>query len=126
MKIIGNILWLLLGGFESALEYFAVSVALFCTIIGIPFALQTFKIGLLMLWPFGSRIGAGDMNGCLATVMNVIWFIFGGFLIFLTHIFFGLLLYITIIGIPFGNAHFKLAGLAVAPFGKEIDLNTEV
>jgi uncharacterized membrane protein YccF (DUF307 family) len=121
MKTLGNILWLLLGGFAIALEYFASSLVMMLTIIGIPFGLQTMKLGILALWPFGSKIEPAEGNpGCLSTVMNILWFFVGGFWIMLTHIGFGILLYITIIGIPWGNQHFKLAGLALTPFGRTI------
>ncbi len=121
MKILGNILWLLFGGFATALEYFAASLALMLTIIGIPFAIQTFKLGLLALWPFGTEIKkAEDAPNLLTTIMNIIWFFIGGLWIALTHVFFGVLLYLTTIGIPWGNQHFKLAGLALTPFGREV------
>lgn len=123
MRIIGNIFWLLLGGFEAAMGYFTASVALFCTIIGIPSALQTFKLGLLCLWPFGAKIKNGvGPSGCLCFFLNVIWLIFGGLFAFLVHVFFGLLLAITIIGIPWAKQHFKLARLAFSPFGKTVNL----
>jgi len=121
MKILGNILWLLLGGFATAMEYFVASIALMVTIIGIPFGIQTLKLGILELWPFGSKVVTTEGNpGCLSTVMNIIWFFVGGFWIMITHVGFGILLYITIIGIPWGNQHFKLAGLALTPFGRTI------
>lgn len=121
MKIFGNILWLLFGGLATALEYFSASIALAITIIGIPFALQTIKLGVLELWPFGSKVETTEGNpGFLSTVMNIIWFFVGGFWIMLTHVGFGILLYITIIGIPWGNQHFKLARLALTPFGRTI------
>ncbi len=121
MKFLGNIVWLLLGGLATALEYFAASIVLAATIIGIPFALQTVKLGVLELWPFGSRVETTEGNpGCLSTVMNIIWFFAGGFWIMITHFVFGILLYLTIIGIPWGNQHFKLAGLALTPFGRTI------
>jgi len=121
MKILGNILWLLLGGFATALEYFAASIALMVTIIGIPFGLQTLKLGVLELWPFGSEVvRKKSAPNILTTIMNIIWFFVGGFWIMVTHLFFGVLLYITIIGIPWGNQHFKLAGLALTPFGRTI------
>ena len=121
MKILGNIVWLLLGGFATALEYFVASIALMVTIIGIPFGLQTLKIGVLELWPFGSEVVRKDgAPNILTTIMNIIWFFVGGFWIMVTHLLFGVLLYITIIGIPWGNQHFKLAGLALTPFGRTI------
>lgn len=121
MSIFGNIIWLIFGGILIALEYFISSILLCLTIIGIPFGLQTLKLGLLALWPFGSEIvHTENAHGCLSTFMNILWFFVGGVWIFLSHLAFGLLLCITIIGIPFGLQHFKLAGLALTPFGHDI------
>lgn len=121
MKFLGNILWLIFGGVETAIEYFLSGVAMMITIIGIPFGLQAFKLGVLCLWPFGSVVREKQQtNGCLNTIMNLIWFFIGGIWIWLTHVFFGVFLYITIIGIPFGKQHFKLANIALSPFGKDI------
>ena len=123
MKILGNIIWWICGGLEAAFAYFAGSLVLFCTIIGIPVALQTFKLGLLCLWPFGSTVKDSESSlGCLAIPLNLIWIVFGGFWAFLCHVVFGILLCITIIGIPFGRQHFKMAGLSLMPFGKEVVL----
>jgi len=122
MKILGNIIWLLCGGFAIAMEYFVSSIALMVTIIGIPFGLQTLKLGIFALWPFGSHTVRAEMAGsCLSTLMNLIWVIFFGIWIALTHVGFGLLLFITIIGIPWGKQHFKLAGIALAPFGRTVE-----
>lgn len=121
MKTIGNIIWVIFGGLEIAIEYFISGVALMITIIGIPFGLQSMKLGLLALWPFGSEaIGKESQHGCLNIFMNVLWFFIGGIWIWLTHIAFGIVFYITIIGIPFGKMHFRLAKLALSPFGKEV------
>jgi len=121
MKIIGNIIWLIFGGIFVAIEYFISSIILCITIIGIPFGLQTIKMGILALWPFGSEIvHKENAHGCLNTLMNLLWLLFGGIWIFLSHIGFGLFFCVTIIGIPFGMQHFKLAGLALTPFGHEI------
>ena len=122
MNLLGNIIWLIFGGLFIALEYFIASVLLCCTIIGIPFALQTAKLGILALYPFGSRIShnTSGAHGCTSTILNIIWFFVGGIWILLTHFFMGILLSITIIGIPFGRQHFKLAGLALTPFGHTI------
>ena len=123
MKILGNLIWLIFGGFETALGYFTGSLALCLTIIGIPFALQTFKLGMMCLWPFGAKVrSAKSPAGCLSILLNVIWLIFGGIFAWLSHILWGLLLCITIIGIPWGKQPFKMAGLAFAPFGKNVTL----
>ncbi|OQB62314.1 MAG: Inner membrane protein YccF [Bacteroidetes bacterium ADurb.Bin145] len=121
MKIIGNLLWLILGGIVIAVEYMIGTLALMITIIGIPFGLQTFKMSWLAIWPFGreSRVQSRS-SGCLYILMNVIWLLFGGIWIALTHAIIGLILYITIIGIPFGLQHFKLTSLALSPFGRDI------
>ena len=121
MKLLGNIIWLIFGGLIVAFEYLISSIFLFITIIGIPFGLQTLKLAGLALWPFGKDTRVHENStGCLSTLMNVIWILVGGIWICLTHVVFGVLLGITIIGIPFAKQHFKLATLALAPFGREI------
>ena len=104
-----------------ALEYFTAGFVMLLTIIGIPFGLQSFKLGIMALWPFGSKVvPAENKSGCLNLIMNIIWIIIGGIPIVLTHLFWGLILCITIIGIPFGKQHFKMVPLAFSPFGKSI------
>jgi uncharacterized membrane protein YccF (DUF307 family) len=120
MKFLGNIIWLIFGGLITAVEYLIASLLMMITIIGIPFGLQTLKLAGLALWPFGSKVTDTGSSGCLSIIMNIIWIILGGFWICLTHLFFGILLWITIVGIPFGNQHFKMAKLALTPFGKNI------
>lgn len=121
MKTLGNVIWFLFGGLAIALEYFVSGIAMCITIIGIPFGLQAFKLGVLALWPFGQQAVLTDRNsGCLSLVMNVIWFFVGGLWIALSHLAFGLLFCITIVGIPFGMQHFKLMSVALAPFGRTI------
>ena len=121
MRFFGNIIWLLFGGFLTAVEYLVASFALMITIIGIPFALQTLKLAVLEIWPFGAEVRTRENQpGCISTLMNLIWLFIGGIWIFLTHLVFGVLLGITIIGIPFAKQHFKLAGLALTPFGREV------
>ena len=121
MKFIGNIIWLVFGGIFIAIEYIVCSFFLIVTIIGIPFGIQTLKLAALALWPFGKEIHSlPTSSGCLSVIMNVIWIVVGGIWICLTHIGFGILLCITIIGIPFGLQHFKLASLALTPFGKTV------
>ena len=121
MNFLGNIIWLLFGGLITAVEYLISSLVLMITIIGIPFGIQTLKLSILALWPFGREVRTTDSaGGCLSILMTIIWIFIGGIWIALTHLFFGILLCITIIGIPFGRQHFKMAGLALTPFGKEI------
>jgi len=121
MKFLGNIIWLVFGGIIISIEYLISSILLMVTIIGIPFGLQTLKLAIVALWPFGTEIRLKPGNpGCISTLMNIIWILIGGIWIALTHLVFGLLFSITIVGIPFALQHFKLAGLALTPFGREI------
>lgn len=83
--------------------------------------MQTLKMAALALWPFGKQVRSGERaGGCLYILMNVLWIFLGGIWICLSHLAFGVLLCITVIGIPFGLQHFKSAGLALTPFGKDI------
>ena len=118
MNLLLNIIWLICGGFLICVEYIVSSLLLMITIVGIPFGFQTLKLSMLALCPFGREIRScpGD-GGCLSVLMNIIWILVGGIWISLSHLAFGVLLCITVIGIPFGLQHFKLAGLALTPFG---------
>ncbi len=122
MNIVLNIIWVVFGGVMIAIEYAISSVLMMLTVVGIPFGLQTMKLAALALWPFGTDVSSdGWPSGCLAGVMNVIWWFLGGFAIALTHLGWGLLFCITIVGIPFGVQHFKLMKLALFPFGKTLN-----
>jgi uncharacterized membrane protein YccF (DUF307 family) len=124
MNIIGNIIWLLLGGFITALGYITGGIIMMATIIGIPFGFQMIKIGILAFWPFGSTFEINyEMPGCLSGLLNIIWILIAGFWIAMIHLLFGLILTITIIGIPWGAQHFKLAGFAIAPFGRSVKID---
>jgi len=121
MKILGNLVWLIFGGIIIAIEYIIGSIILMITIVGIPFGLQTLKMGVLAIWPFGRDTHVHERaSGCLYIIMNLLWLLCGGIWIALTHALFGLLLMITIIGIPFGMQHFKLSSVALNPFGRDI------
>lgn len=121
MSFIGNIIWIVFGGIFIFFQYIFGGIVLCLTIVGIPFGIQCFKFAIVGLAPFGVKITDTSSNiGYLSTIMNIIWLIFGGFWIVLTHLLFGLLFCITIVGIPFGLQHFKLMNLAFSPFGKSI------
>ncbi|HLN21266.1 MAG TPA: YccF domain-containing protein [Bacteroidales bacterium] len=121
MNLIGNLIWLVFGGIVIAIMYFIGSLVLMITIVGIPFGIQTLKMGALAIWPFGrdTRVHS-RASGCLYILMNVIWLLSGGLWIAVSHAVFGLILCITIIGIPFGLQHFKLTAVALNPFGRDI------
>lgn len=121
MNFIGNILWAICGGFIIAAYYFIVGLLFCITIVGAPFGYQLIKMAGFALWPFGREArSASNDGGCLAIFMNILWILLGGIEIAMLHLGFGLILCCTIIGIPFGVQHFKMAILAVVPFGKEI------
>ena len=121
MKALGNIIWLILGGLLVAGVYWVVGLLMCITIIGIPFGIQLFKLGSYALWPFGRNLvdGPGE-PGCLSVVMNLVWILLGWWEIALIHLFFGVLFFLTVIGIPWGVQHFKMALNSLFPFGKEI------
>lgn len=123
MNFLGNLIWLIFGGFLIALEYFLASILMFITIIGIPFGLQTLKLASLALWPFGRKpVFIAQPSGCFTLLFNLIWILFGGIWIAFTHLILGLIFSITIIGIPFGIQHFKMASLAITPFGQTVTI----
>ena len=121
MNLLLNLIWIVCGGFFIALEYLFASLVLILTIIGIPFGIQTLKMSVIAICPFGQYVvSEPSSGGCLSVFMNILWIFCGGIWIALTHLALGLLLCVTIIGIPFGRQHFKLAGLALTPFGKRV------
>ena len=121
MNVIGNLIWLVCGGFFSALGYFVMGFVFCITIIGIPFGLQCFKIGFLTLLPFGKKVvSTPSSGGCLSLLFNIIWILTGGLYTACVHLVFAVLLFITVIGIPFGRQHLKLVELTLTPFGKQV------
>jgi uncharacterized membrane protein YccF (DUF307 family) len=121
MRTIGNLLWVVLAGIWLALGYAIAGLLMCITIVGIPFGVQAFKLAQLSLWPFGRTVvPATDSGGCLGLGANIVWLVLFGWEIFLAHIVAGLLLCVTVIGIPFGIQAFKLGVLALWPFGRRI------
>lgn len=121
MNLLGNIVWLIFGGLMAAIGYFIGGLILCATIIGIPWGLQCFKIAAFVLLPFGQKVVSDTSNaGCLSTFCNIIWIISGGWYTALVHIVMGIVLFITIIGIPWAKQHFKLIEISLTPFGKKI------
>ncbi len=114
MKTIGNILWFLFTGLWTGLTWFITGLLWCVTIVGIPFGLQAFKLGRLSFWPMGTVV---NKHFGAHPIANILWFIFGGFALVLEFLILGLVWCVTIIGIPFGLQAFKLAGLALCPFG---------
>ena len=119
MRVIGNILWIILGGFISALLWWLIGCLWCITIIGIPVGVQCFKLSSISLNPFGKEIRYGGET--VSFLLNVVWFLGGGEVLALVNFVFGLLLCITIIGIPFGKQFFKIAKLSLRPFGATVE-----
>lgn len=121
MRLIGNIIWLIFGGLFIFFEYLWGGLILCLTIVGIPFGLQMFKLAIAHLVPFGKEVRpTGQSIPVVSFLLNIIWIVFAGFWIAATHLLWGIILCITIIGIPFGLQHFKLMRLAIYPFGYDL------
>ena len=120
MRTVLNVLWLVLSGLWLAITYFVVGVVLCILIITIPFGIACFRMAAFVLWPFGRVIVHKPDAGAPSFVGNVIWFILAGIWLALLHLLFGVLLCLTIIGIPLGLGNFKMIPVALAPLGKEI------
>ena len=119
VKVLGNFFWLIFGGVLVSLIWAIIGLLLCVTIIGIPFGLQCLKIAGFVLWPFGRDIIPGGF-GIMGALGNVIWILVCGIELCIMHAVSGLLLCIIIVGIPFGLQHFKMAKLALIPFGAQI------
>jgi uncharacterized membrane protein YccF (DUF307 family) len=118
MRFISNIIWFIFGCCELGLAWVLAGALCCVTIIGIPVGIQAFKIALLAFWPFGRTVNYDGGAGSL--LLNIIWIILGGLALAVGHLVTGLLYCVTIIGIPFGIQNFKLAKLALMPFGATI------
>lgn len=128
MGLIGNVLWFVFGGFVMGLGWWLAGLVALLTIVGIPWAKACFVIGQFAFFPFGKvAMSRKDLSrqddigtGTLGLLGNVIWFVFAGVWLAIGHLLSALLCFLTIIGIPFGLQHLKLAGIALAPIGKTI------
>lgn len=120
MRVILNILWLVLSGFWLFLGYVAAGLLCCLTIVGIPFGLASFRVGAYALWPFGRELVRRGSAGAPSAIGNVLWFVLAGWWLALGHAITGLLLCLTVIGLPLGIANFKLMSVALMPLGQEI------
>ena len=114
MKVVGNLIWLVIYGLWMAAIHFVLGIALCATVILIPFGLQHLKIARFAIWPFGSAV---DVDFDKHAILNLIWIVFGGLLLSTLHVIVGVVLCVTIVGIPFAKKCFKLASLSFTPFG---------
>ena len=121
MNLLGNLIWLIFGGFLAALGYIFGGIALCLTIIGIPWGLQCFKMAGVVLWPFGKQIvPKQSATGCLSLFANIVWLLCGGLYTAFIHLIFAGIFFITIIGIPFARQHLKLMELSLLPFSRDV------
>ncbi|HEX7099017.1 MAG TPA: YccF domain-containing protein [Acidimicrobiia bacterium] len=118
-RVLLNLIWLILAGVELAVGYVIGGLVMMITIVGIPFGLQAFKLAGFTLWPFGRAVVPTD-GGFFTSVGNVVWLILIGWWLAAAHFVFGILLCLTLIGIPMGVASFRMAGLALWPFGRKV------
>ncbi len=121
MSLLGNILWLIFGGFIAAMGYIIGGLLLCLTIVGIPFGLQSIRIGVANFSPFGKEVvQAQRAGGCLGLAFDIIWILLFGWELALAHLLSAAILAITIIGIPFAMQHLKLIPVALFPFNYEL------
>ena len=121
MSFLGNLIWLIFGGFIAGMGYILGGLGMCLTIIGIPFGVQSIKLGVATMTPFGREIITHEQTGSLLEViMNLLWLVLFGWEIAIAHLVHALILAITIVGLPFAKQHFKLIPLALFPFGKEL------
>ncbi|AKV55308.1 hypothetical protein BACT_0803 [Bifidobacterium actinocoloniiforme DSM 22766] len=118
MRLIGNIIWLILGGLALAAGWALVGVLLCLTVVGIPLGVQAFKMAKLTLSPFGKTVTYGGGLGSI--LANVIWVLLVGWWMAVGYVVAGLANIVTIIGIPFGIQSIKMAQLALMPFGSRV------
>lgn len=120
MRVILNIIWLMLAGFWLAIGYVLAGIVMMILIITIPFGLQAFKLASYALWPFGRTVVRSGHAPAASAVGNVIWILLAGWWLALEHVITGVLLAVTIIGLPLAIANFKMVAISLAPFGREI------
>ena len=121
MSTLGNIIWLICGGLLAGLGYILGGLSLCLTIVGIPFGIQSIKLGFATFTPFGKEVvERQNANSTLRIIFNVIWLVLFGWEIAVAHLTSALILAITIIGLPFAKQHIKLVPLALLPFGRDL------
>ena len=120
MRIVLNLLWLILSGIWFFIAYAVAGVVMCILIITIPFGIASFRLAAYVLWPFGRTVVPRPTAGAASTIGNVLWFVLIGLWMAIGHVISGVVLCLTIIGIPLGLGNFKLAAVAIAPLGKEI------
>ena len=120
MRLILNVIWFAFAGLWMAIGYAFAALIMFILIVTIPFGIAALRIGIFALWPFGKAVVRREDAGAGSAIGNVLWFLLAGWWLILLHIVTGLLLCVTLIGIPLGLANFKLIPVTLRPFGRDI------
>ncbi len=120
MRTLLNLLWLVLSGFWLALGYLVAGCIMCLFIVTIPFGIASFRLAAFVVWPFGRTVVRRVDAGAASTIGNLLWFVLIGVWMALAHVVLGVVLCLTVVGIPLGLGNFKLAAVAIAPLGKEI------
>jgi uncharacterized membrane protein YccF (DUF307 family) len=120
MRLILNVIWFVLAGLWMAIAYAFAALIMFILIITIPFGVAALRIGIFALWPFGKTVVRREDAGAGSAIGNVLWFLLAGWWLIIAHVITGILLCLTIIGIPLGIANFKLIPVTLHPFGRDI------
>ena len=124
VRLVLNLIWLIFGGLVLAFGYAVVALVMFILIVTIPFGIASARIALFCLWPFGRTLVKRPGAGAPSPIGNIVWFILAGWWLAIGHIITGVLMCITIIGIPLGLANFKLIPVSLMPFGETSSIST--
>ena len=120
MNLLGNLIWLIFGGLIAAIGYIIGGSGLCLTIVGIPFGLQSIKLGVATLAPFGKEVVVSKNEGPIAMLFDVIWIVLFGWEIARAHLASAVILAVTIVGLPFARQHIKLIPMAILPFQRDL------
>ena len=120
VRVLLNVIWFVFAGLWTAIGYAIAALFMFILIITIPFGVAALRIGIFALWPFGKTVVRREDAGAGSAIGNVIWFVLAGWWLMILHVVTGVLLCLTIIGIPLGLANFKLIPVTFRPFGRDI------
>ena len=120
MSLVGNLIWLVLGGFIAGMFYIIGGALMCLTVVGIPFGLQAIRLGVATFSPFGRDVVPSPRQSGLKLLFDIVWILLFGWEIAMAHLTFGLILAITIVGLPFAKQHFKLVPVALLPFSQEL------
>src|ERR687886_3085103 len=120
MRLLLNLIWLVFGGLVMAFGYAVVALVMFLLIITIPFGIASARIALFCLWPFGRTLVRRPDAGAGSLIGNIVWFVLAGWWLALGHLVTGVLMCLTIIGVPLGLANLKLIPVSLTPFGRDI------